>query len=100
MNKYSIKAFCHSEFADFSSTLKRTSWDATNDEYLCNDVLTLPVYDFDQYVKNRFDNDKLPASPDAIYIGNKKLYFIEFKNQHPADIDTAQVKRKFVKGTE
>lgn len=100
MNKYCIKSYLNQQLVCFSSTLKQTSHDDANDEYLCHDEATKPVYDFDAYVRDNFDQTVLPASPDAIYIGEKKLYFVEFKNQFPSDIDTAQIKRKFMKGTD
>ena len=100
MNKYCIRTYLHQKFADFSSSLKLTSYDDSNGKYLCNDETTAPVYDFDQYVRQNFDQSKLPASPDAVYLGEKKFYFIEFKNQHPAKIDAAEIKNKFSKGTE
>lgn len=47
MNKYSIRDFCHKRFAGYSSTLKQTSYDQANDEFLCGDESLAPVYDFD-----------------------------------------------------
>ncbi|HQR82799.1 MAG TPA: hypothetical protein PK283_07820, partial [Thiotrichales bacterium] len=80
------------------STFKETSFDKQNKEYLCSDVTTAPVYDFDQYVRT-LDREKTPASPDAIYLGNKVLYFVEFKNSVPSDIKTPEIKAKFRDGT-
>lgn len=100
MNKYCIRTYCHARLVDFRSSLKQTSYDDAKDEFLCNDEVTEPIYDFDEFVKANFGHKKMPASPDAIFVGQKKLYFIEFKNQHPSDIDTARMKNKFVNGTE
>lgn len=99
MNKYCIKEFLADTLKNHVSTLKETSFDKTNGEYLCEDEKLEVIYDFDSYVRQNFDQELLPASPDAIYIGNKKLYFIEFKNQIPTDIDKSQMKRKFESGT-
>ncbi len=99
MNKYCIKDFLSEALGDHQSTLKKTSYDKTNKEYLCEDESLSIIYDFDSYVETNFEQSCLPASPDAIYIGNKKLYFIEFKNQYPSDIDKAQMRRKFESGT-
>lgn len=99
MNKYCIKEFLSNTLESHESTLKETSFDKTNNEYLCEDEKLRVIYDFDSYVRQNFDQRLLPASPDAIYVGNKKLYFIEFKNQNPSDIDKSQMKRKFESGT-
>jgi hypothetical protein len=99
MNKYSLRDFLYEKFSSYISTLKDTSFDSENSIYLCNDTSTSNVYDFDKYVKSNFDTSRLPSSPDAIYLGNKKLYFIEFKNQIPSAITTSEIKSKFHKGT-
>lgn len=99
MNKYSLKAHLQSELEPFASTLKETSCDETNQEHLCQDEGTPNVYDFDAYVKARFP-DPTPASPDAIHIGKKDFYFVEFKNQQATDVDKAQMQRKFQAGTD
>ena len=91
MNKYSLRDFLYEKFSSYISTLKDTSFDSENSIYLCNDTSTSNVYDFDKYVKSNFDTSRLPSSPDAIYLGNKKLYFIEFKNQIPSDVEIMRV---------
>lgn len=99
MNKYSLKEFLEKKLEKYSSTLKNTSFDDTNERYLCTDESTKNVYDFDEYIEENFDKSKLPASPDAIFIGDKKLYFIEFKYQRASCIDSKEIKSKFEKGT-
>ena len=81
MNKYKLEDFLKDVLAKHQSTFKVTSYDIKNNHYLCSDTVTNPVFDFDSYVEANFEHRKLPASPDAIYIGDKKLYFVEFKNQ-------------------
>lgn len=98
MNKYSLKDHMRSELEPYTSTLKATSWDNANEQYLCQDQTTPDVYDFDQYVKQRCGHPT-PASPDAIHIGRKDLYFVEFKNQTADQVDTEQIKKKFEAGT-
>jgi len=98
MNKYSLKQFLQSELAGHASSFKETSYDKENGEYLCGDTATPDVYDFDAYVKEHCDHP-IPASPDAIHIGSKDLYFIEFKNQCAANVDRIQMRRKFEAGT-
>lgn len=100
MNKYNIKDFLHEKLITHLSTLKLTSFDVSNDQYLCDDTSADFVYDFDGYVKENHDQSRLPASPDAILLGEKKLYFIEFKNQTPSKIEKNKLKDKFVKGTQ
>lgn len=99
-NKYKLEDYLRKTFEGCESTFKETSYDGINCQYLCSDEKTEPVFDFDKYVKKRYDSSHLPASPDAIYIGPKALYFVEFKNQKPKDIDKTQLRRKFEKGTE
>ena len=100
MNKHKLKDFLQQELTPHQSTFKETSFDKTNREYVCQDKSVHPVYDFDGYIKAHFGNQGLPASPDAIYVGTKKLYFVEFKNEKVADIDKKQMEKKFVQGTQ
>lgn len=99
MNKYSLRQYLAQELGPHSSTFKATSFDDANNTYLCSDETTGEVYNFDAYVRAR-GADPIPASPDAIHTGTKDLYFVEFKNQCTADIDKAQMQRKFEAGTE
>lgn len=98
MNKYSLKVHLQQNLKDFASTLKATSFDDANQQHLCNDEATPDVYDFDGYVKKRCGHPT-SASPDAIHIGNKDLYFVEFKNEIAANVDGEQMHRKFQAGT-
>lgn len=100
MNKYNLKEFLSKELEEHRTTLKAASYDDENQQYLCNDSTTSNVYSFDEYVEKNFDPTQLPASPDAIFIGDKKLYFVEFKNSLPKNIDSKNMKDKFEKGTE
>ena len=99
MNKYNLKEFLETKLKKYISTFKATSYDDSNDRYLCSDETTINVYDFDSYIKDNYDKSKLPSSPDAIYLGNKKLYFVEFKYQKVSNIDSKEIKSKFKKGT-
>lgn len=98
-NKYKLEEFLQQQLESYQSTLKETSWVKHNKEYLCSDETTQPVYDFDKYVEILFGGNDLPASPDAIYIGEKQLYFVEFKNQKISDIHQEGLENKFIKGT-
>lgn len=99
MNKYNLKDFLSRELEPHRTTLKGVSYDDENQEHLCSDSTTSNVYSFDEYIEKNFDRTKLPASPDAIFIGDKKLYFVEFKNSLPRDINSANMKAKFEEGT-
>lgn len=98
MNKYAIQSYLKDRLEGCESTLKETSLDKEKNEYLCQDTRTSPVYDFDKYVRTLSVN-KHPASPDAIYLGQKVLYFVEFKNSNPSAINTQNMKKKFEDGT-
>ncbi|QPT41164.1 Uncharacterised protein [Oligella ureolytica] len=101
MNDYSLTGFLKEKLQHCQSTLKATSYDKENNQYLCTDESLDNVYNFDTYIeKTTSKNEKMPASPDAIHIGSKKLYFIEFKNQSKNAIETTKIKEKFRRGTE
>ena len=98
MNKYSLKNHFQEALTPFASTFKATSYDEENKQHLCSDASTPNVYDFDAYVKERCPHP-VPASPDAIHLGGKDLYFVEFKNQRAGDVNKEQMQRKFQAGT-
>ncbi len=100
MNKFSLKSFLHSSLAGHESSFKQTSYDDAKRQYLCQDQRTTDVYDFDGYVQENFPHHSLPASPDAIHIGKKNLYCVEFKNQHAGSVDSKNIQSKFRSGTE
>lgn len=99
MNRYRLDEFLKSEFAPYQSTFKDTSYDSINNVHLCTDETVANVYDFDAYVAAKFGGEVTPASPDAIFLGPKDLYFIEFKNQRWKDVNRSQLERKFIGGT-
>lgn len=98
MNKYSLREHLQEALTPFASTFKATSYDEENKQHLCGDASTPNVYDFDAYVKERCPHP-IPASPDAIHVGSKDLYFVEFKNQRAGDVDKKQIQSKFQAGT-
>ncbi|MCH4247894.1 MAG: hypothetical protein LKF82_08655 [Acinetobacter populi] len=100
MNKHKLKDFLQETLEPHGSTFQDTSFDKENKEYLCQDRSTQPVYNFDAYIDARFGQGKGSASPDAIYIGKKQLYFVEFKNEKVSDLDKKQLEKKFEKGTD
>lgn len=64
------------------STLKQTSHDSTNNEYMVEDE-TIPVYNYDAVTSAYTSREKLqrtPCSNDALYVDEKHIIFIEFKN--------------------
>jgi len=78
VNKHSIRDYLGCELSTHASTFKETSYDDENGEYLCQDESTDHVYNFDAYVRKTHDELVLPASPDAIHLGVKHIYFVEF----------------------
>lgn len=97
----SIENFIKTTLLNYKSTLKETSLDDRGGQtknYLCQDTTT-EVFNFDKYVLDKIGHP-LPASPDAIYVGNNKIYFVEFKNQPLQNIDTNNIKNKFNSGTQ
>jgi hypothetical protein len=94
-NKYNLKELLKQKFGNCISTLKESSLDDRDDvtkSYLCEDT-NLEIFDFDD-IKN-VTYQKGYKSPDAIYIRDKNVFVIEFKNQNPCDIDSSQLKEKF-----
>jgi hypothetical protein len=98
MSNKDIKNHLQETFTEYLDTLKNTSHDDKNDVYLCTDETLEPVYNFDEYIKIN-NNSPLPASPDAIYLGTKFFYFIEFKNSPLSNIKKKKIKDKFNSGT-
>jgi hypothetical protein len=93
-SKYNLKGMLENSYNDCKSTLKLTSLDDRDRQttyYLCNDE-KLDVFDFDK-IKNKVGKEN--KSPDAIYIREKNIYIVEFKNQNPCDINCGDLKEKF-----
>lgn len=73
-------------YGDFLSTLKKCSYDSVHDVSLCSDE-QLKVINFDAvmkwYRKNKMSGtcSYTPCSNDVLYIGAKRIVFIEFKNE-------------------
>jgi hypothetical protein len=69
-------------FADNQDSLKNTSYDEDNDEYMTN--IDLPVINFDKVTisyQKKCNLSACPCSNDALYITeNGLIVFIEFKN--------------------
>jgi hypothetical protein len=99
MSSVNIKSYLQQIFSSYTQTLNNTSYDKMNNVYLCADKTLQPVYNFDEYVKDNNGNNSLPASPDAIYLGKNKFYFIEFKNSPIGNIKSDNIKNKFNSGT-
>ncbi|WP_444707175.1 hypothetical protein ACT26D_11335 [Megasphaera elsdenii] len=75
------------------STLKQTSHDSTNNEYMVEDE-TIPVYNYDAVTSAYTSREKLqrtPCSNDALYVDEKHIIFIEFKN---GSVDQKQLMQK------
>lgn len=71
------------EFAkDDITTLKKSSYDSSNDKYLSEKVF--PVFKIDEYNEKRYQKERKQkcciCGADACFEKNGKLYIIEFKN--------------------
>ena len=100
MDSENIKEYLSNILNNCKSTFKDTSLDdrgGRTQNYLCQDNKT-QVFDFDKYVRENIDIP-LPASPDAVYLGNQKFYFVEFKNSPIFNINDVNIKNKFNSGT-
>lgn len=89
-------------FREFASSLKETSFDEDNDEFLCNSQEQEGVYNFDNYMRQKFSESKTPKSFDALVIpkGYENIIIcIEFKNQILSKIDMEEIRKKYESGT-
>ena len=81
-----IKYAFNEHYNTYISTFKETSLDDHHkdieNEYLCNDE-SQEVINFDKIIEDKYpDSDNYrPKVFDAIYIDEKKIYLIEFKNE-------------------
>ena len=87
-----IESILSENFSESISTFKETSFDDTNNEYLCTDT-TQKVYNLD---KLKDDNCLKPhiSSPDALLIDVNRVYLVEFKNQEINVVSSKKVKNK------
>jgi len=87
------------DYSECKVSLKETSKDSENNEYLCQS--SMEVYDFDCVVKKLYPQ-KQPSSYDSLIVDeNRKIvYCIEFKNQIPSQINNANIKKKLTNGRE
>lgn len=84
-------------FKNYLSNLKDTSFDKSNGEHLCQS--DKEVVNFDDFTQKTKDFDfKQSKSCDALILFEflKEVYCIEFKNQKHSDIDSDDMKGKYV----
>ncbi len=84
-------------FQSYLTRLKDTSFDKNNGEYLCRS--DKEVINFDDFTQNTKDFDfKQSKSCDAVILTEslKKIYCVEFKNQKHSDINSDDMKGKYV----
>ena len=92
-----IKLFLR-EYSSYKSSFKETSLDDNNNIYLCNDT-SQEVINFDKLIENLYPNSNIrPKSFDAIFIYEKLIFLVEFKNQKPSKIDNKEVQKKLEDG--
>ena len=86
------------EYSQYKSTFKETSFDDNNEIYLCHDE-SQNVINFDKIIEIKYpDSNKRPKSFDALYVYKNLLFFIEFKNQKPSQIDNIDIQDKLLSG--
>lgn len=83
------------KYKEYIDTLKNTSFDKENHEYLCykeNEVIN-----FEKLSEklNKTNNIKGKKTIDALILNYYNVYFIEFKNQKQKDIDKLEIIQKF-----
>lgn len=86
-------------FEPYYTTLQQTSYDRTNEKYLCQSQEK--VINFDEYTQANAQKSKCSAkkSFDALYFHHKDfVYCVEFKNQKYSDIDSDDIREKFTNG--
>lgn len=84
-------------FQSYLSSLKDTSFDKSNGEYLCQS--NKEVINFNDFTQKTKDFDfKKSKSCDALILFKslKEIYFIEFKNQKYGDINNDDMRGKYV----
>jgi len=85
-------------YQSHQSTFKKTSFDDSNQKYLCTDTSQI-VINFDELIEEIYpDSNIRPKSFDAIYIYKNKIFCIEFKNQKPSEINNQEVQGKLKDG--
>ncbi|MFK7780600.1 MAG: hypothetical protein QM490_05715 [Candidatus Gracilibacteria bacterium] len=95
-----IYSIFHSNFKDYKSSLKQTSLDNENNQYLCFNEENI-VYDFDKITKELYP-EKQPSSYDALLFQkeNNRVFCIEFKNQKYSDINRDEIRKKLTNSKE
>lgn len=86
-------------FEPYESTLQKTSCDITHGKYLCQSQEK--VINFDKYIESKYEKQKArPKSFDALYFHHEtsSVYCVEFKNQKYSDIDSDDIREKFIYG--
>jgi hypothetical protein len=60
---------------------------------------TQEAINFDALMENIYpDSNNRPKSFDAVFVYEKNIYLIEFKNQKPAQIDNQEIQQKLKEG--
>lgn len=87
-------------FEPYESTLQDTSYDTTNQKHLCQSQEK--VINFDKYTQTKAQKSKCKANKsfDALYFHHEtsSVYCVEFKNQKYSEIDSDDIRGKFIHG--
>ncbi|CAM3544206.1 hypothetical protein HEGA106846_03755 [Helicobacter ganmani] len=81
-------------FDSYGVTLKETSYDKENENFLCQSQEK--VISFDKYMQSK--REKYKKSFDALYFKNDTIYCVEFKNQKHSEISSQEIKNKYIDG--
>lgn len=79
-------------YSKYLDTLKNTSYDKNNQEYLC--LKEDKVINFEK-LSLELNNNKGIKRIDALFCKENKLFLVEFKNQKPHYIEAKEIIKKF-----
>ncbi|EAC1767450.1 hypothetical protein EAT34_05790, partial [Campylobacter coli] len=80
------------KYKQYEDTLKNTSYDKTNNEYLCLKENT--VINFENLSLSLEDN-KGVKKVDVLFCQADKIFLVEFKNQKQSNIEKQEIVQKF-----
>lgn len=80
------------KYKQYEDTLRNTSYDKTNNEYLCLKENT--VINFEN-LSLSLENNKGVKKVDALFCQADKIFLVEFKNQKQSNIEKQEIMQKF-----
>lgn len=95
MNANDIKLFLEANYSESKQTLRDTSYDSDNKEYVCESIKE--AFNYDKIIRIIYSGRNNPETPDAIFFSDK-INFIEFKNGTINGKDKLRLKIKALEG--